>query len=565
MKNIKNKISEIINKKYFIPIFVILLNTVFFILFNIFLQPRYETIDDFIMMKIISKLDGNYSIYGIFIHPALCTIIMMLYKTGINVNWYSIFFFIMQFISFTVIGITLMKNNKKYGLIYYFIIIFTIYPRILLSMNFTSTATIIMASGFVILMCEKNKKTMALGYLLILIGVMLRWKTIIFTFPFYIIYSFYYMLFEKKYKYICRAAIAFIIIVFVYLSNSIIYNLDETNKNYLKFNSIRSYFFDLNILDYDENKELFNEIGWSKNDYELFYSYSFCDIEFYNTETLTNLKSKISNTKEMHINKVYNAIKDSFYKNILEYPALFIVIILLIQLSVLNKKNTIINILYLILYFIINIMLCYSKCAYRVLISLYLSTIIMMSCVLIKTKNTNKNILFTRIIIPSMIFITILINSILYVKEYKTLSIIKKYDYSHIREIINYTNQHKENLYLYPNILGNISSFYSVYEKIEDNTFYNLQVMGDWDIYNRNYCIINENYDVNNPMKDLYCKDNIFLIDGDVVGGNNKIYSNHIDIVIKYIQEHYKIDVKYKIVKEFEKNNIKVYKLYEDI
>ena len=43
----------------------------------------------------------------------ICGIIILLYKTAIDINWYTVFLLIMQFISFTIIGTVFTKKNKK--------------------------------------------------------------------------------------------------------------------------------------------------------------------------------------------------------------------------------------------------------------------------------------------------------------------------------------------------------------------------------------------------------------------------------------------------------------------
>lgn len=137
-----------------------------------------------------------------------------------------------------------------------------------------------------------------------------------------------------------------------------------------------------------------------------------------------------------------------------------------------------------------------------------------------------------------------------------------KENFSIIKDVIAYTNSHKENAYVYPNVLPNISLAYSIYEKIDDNTFSNLRHMGDWDIYNQEYYFFKERYNLNNIMEDLYLKDNLYIITGTAYGADNVAYKNHIDIIKKYIKQHFNKDVGYKVVKEFN-SSCKVYKMYE--
>lgn len=85
MNNWINKIKEnmlkIVNKKYFELIVIFFINIIFFIICNNLFEFKYEQVDDFIIMNLISKSDGLYSIYGVQIHPIICGFIILLYKT----------------------------------------------------------------------------------------------------------------------------------------------------------------------------------------------------------------------------------------------------------------------------------------------------------------------------------------------------------------------------------------------------------------------------------------------------------------------------------------------------
>ena len=559
MNKIIEKIKEISNYKYFVPIFVVIVNLIFFIICNLIFELKYETVDDFMMMKLISKVDGEYSIYGVFIHPVICALVMFLFKTGINVNWYTVFLLAMQFVAFCTIGINLINKNKKYGICFYLVIISLIYPQILTAINFTSTATVVLIAGVSTIMFDAKKSFRILGYCLISIGLMLRWATLALVIPFYIIYSIYNVISKREYKYINRIIILFFLIVLTYSTNLLIYNFNPSIKKYMQFNSLRSYFFDKNVLDYDKNKLLFEENNWSKNDYELFYTYSYGDENFYTTENLSNLKSQIHESKGEILEKIYKGFIYFYKLNTLSFSILLVIVMLLLLLALQNKKKLSIVSLIVIAFFALNYYLCFTKPVYRVIISLYESTIILILNVLIDDKKNVNNNKFEIIILIAIVLLTIF-NSINIYNSHKKNNI---QDYNLKRNIIDYASQNKQNAYVYTSVLGNISLAYNVYEKPKDNSFDNMRHMGDWDAYDKQYYVFKNKYNIDNIITDLYKKENLFLIDGDSFGADNIIRKNHIEIIIKYIKEHYNVDVDYKIIKEFENTNAKIYKLFE--
>ena len=88
---LKEKAKKFLENKYFGVILVTIINIVFFVVCNKLFTFKYEQVDDFIIMNLISKMDGSYSVYGVQMHPIICGIIILLYKTTININWYTIF------------------------------------------------------------------------------------------------------------------------------------------------------------------------------------------------------------------------------------------------------------------------------------------------------------------------------------------------------------------------------------------------------------------------------------------------------------------------------------------
>lgn len=81
INKMKEKILKITNRKYFELIVIVLINLIFFIICNTLFEFKYEQVDDFIIMNLISKSDGLYSLYGVQIHPVICGFIILLYKT----------------------------------------------------------------------------------------------------------------------------------------------------------------------------------------------------------------------------------------------------------------------------------------------------------------------------------------------------------------------------------------------------------------------------------------------------------------------------------------------------
>lgn len=559
---IKDKLRKVVNSKYFVPCFVIAINATIFIICNLLFEVGYETIDDFTIMKIISKLDGTYNIYSVHIHPILSFIIMMLYKTGININWYTITMLFIQFISFTTIGIILLNKDKKIGTVLYLIIASVFYTKILCIINYTSVAAIAILAGIIALMysLDKNsKRSKIVGYILLIIGVMIRKNSFIIVFPFYLIYSIYYSIKNKNCKALKTLLMVVIIFITVYMSNLIIYKLNPVYDKYTEFNNIRTYFFDYNVLNYEKDKEIFDKCGWNETDYKTLYTFSLADENFYTTENLQNLAKNVHIKLEDVKDKAISALKGTYSINTDVFIESFIGICLLLALSIITKNKRLPILMFFILFIILNYVLIYIKPTFRVIISLYATTFVIMSYILTESnligKDSKSKIEKIILIFIAMFYIIldfISLNGLAYHKR----------AYLIVKDVIAYTDSHKGNAYVYSNVLQNFSLAFSIYEKIPDNTFSNLKNMSDWDIYNKEYYEFKDRYNLDNIMEDLYKKDNLYIITGDVVGVNGLIYQNHIELVKQYIEEHYNKHIGYDVIKEFS-DSIKIYKMYE--
>lgn len=558
----KEKILKITNKKYFSLLIAIIMNSVLIIIFNCFCEMNYETIDDFTISNILSKTDGTYNFYTIHIHPILSYFIMVLYKTKINMNFYSLFLLIMQFVSFTTIGRIIISNNKKIGIPLYLLIISTMYTRMLENVQYTSVATLAILSGMIWLIefneKEKTYKSKIWALFLIFIGIMLRYKAIVIVLPFYICYAIIDIYKKRRKNTILDFIVIILALVILHITNYILYNYNSTYKKYSEFNTIRTYFFDFNIFDYNSNKEILNEIGWTKNDYDMLYSYSQCDENNYNIDALLELKNKIGvPNDEQYINKIINTLKLTVIYIEKVYWRLTLINFILLLISYVSKRNRLNTTICFILNLMLLYILIYTHPVYRVILSAYMSSMIMMCYYICIGKKEKTN--YINIIIALIIFITIFN----FYTTIKSASIYKKENYLYLREIIDYTKQNKENAYIYSTSLNSTYLSYSLLEKIEDDSFINLRSMSDWDIYNKEYYDFKERYQLNNIIEDLYKKDNVYLITGNTRTAHNTVISNHIELIQRYIKQHYNIDVQYRIEKEF-KNNIKIYKLYEE-
>ena len=560
-----------IKNNYKTLIIIAFINLIIFGITNLIFDIKYEQVDDFIIYNLYSGLDGTNSIYGVYIHPILCFIIGLFFRVLPSVNWHTMFLLFMQFICFTIIGtIIIRKNKSKLSYILYVLFASVCYTSLLQLLQYTSVAALLILTAFFVMMDyiernKKGKKYIICYAFLFTIGIMTRMQSLLIVAPFFVIYFIYNLILlirkkvdkERTIKIIKNYLIFGILTVVVYVSNYIIYN-NDIYKNYNEFNNLRTILQDNSYIPYDENKEIFDEIGWSENDHYLFYTFNFGDESVYNKENLQKIVDYAKNKGELfdyefELKDISNDLIDQMRDTNPYISIIFLGTFLVAIYTNKEKRGYIISIFLVTI--LMNCLFIYlNRTVHRVVIPEYILGATMF-LYLIEYKNESKEKI--NVIRAMSIFIvvaTVIFSGGVYEFNYKLG------DYDNYKDVIEYTNKHKENVYLYtvPSLQYRYLT-YSVYEMPPKGAFSNLRVMGGWDIYTQNYYDFKERYGLDGTFLDLL-KENVYLIDGDVTWSGNyyKDYKKHIIISIK---EHYGIDVICEKIKTFD--NIYIYKLQE--
>lgn len=570
MKSIKEKLKSIIKKPGFK---IAIINIMIFAICNMIYSLKYEQVDDMIIYGLYSGLDGTYNIHGVYIHPFICAILSILYRIIPVINWHTIFLLSMQFICFSVIGTILVnRNNSPKSYIMYTIFASVCYTALLLLIQYTSVSALLIATAFFIIfdMIEQNrksKKRLIFASILFAIGIMTRMQSILIIVPFlaiYLIYKFGKYIINKTeenkkniQELLKEYVVLVIIAIIVYGSNVLIYNTNETYKNYIEYNNLRAELQDLSYTNYEENKKIFDEIGWSKNDHYLFYTFNYGDENVYSKENLQKIIDyKKENGEKYNLNKDINDVWDSLLEQLKgsnKYISILFFATFILAIYTNDKSKFFITFIMLTTIAVNVLFVVLNRAMLRVVIPEYiLGTAIMLYLTKYKKQEDRKEIYG---IIAIIILLSITFGGDIYNFEYDFSS------YKNYQDIIEYTNSHKENTYLYTAPAMQFRYLaYPVYTMPPKGAFSNLRVMGGWDIFTQNYYDFKQRNNLEGTFLDLL-KDNVYLIDGDV-NWSGTYYKNYKEHIIEFIEQHYGKNVKCEKIKTFE--NIYIYKLTED-
>lgn len=550
---------------------VVLINLVIFGITNIMFNIKYEQVDDFIIYNLYSGLDGTYNMHGIYIHPVICIILSLLFRIIPQINWHSIFLLSMQFICFTLIGYTILKkHNNGISIVLYTIFASIFYSTLLMLIQYTSVAALLILTSFILLidMIEQKENKSKMYKLLIIslftLGIMTRMQSLLIIIPFMGIYFILYLIdyFKKSIEKVqivrlVKYYLVFaIVIVIVYVSNLILYS-NNVYKEYNKFNDARSTLHDIIYVDYEKNKEIFDQIGWSKNDHYMFYTFNFGDENIYSKENIEkildykiqkdgNYKFINGNTSEILDELKYELIDSNTYISI------FIITVFIICLF--NENKTKYNICIFLTTIAINILfIAMNRSMLRVVIPEY---IIGAALLIYNLKQERKEKINDSI--KNCVILIIISTIFCYASGIKYNFDYKIEDYKSVENLINYTSNNKENVYLYtvPSLQFRYLA-YSVYTMPPRGAFSNLRVMGGWDMYTQNYYDFKERYNLEGNLLDLL-KENVYLVDGDVYWSGTE-YHDYKKHILYALKEHYNVEAQCKEIKEFD--NLAIYKV----
>ena len=570
MKTVLEKINKITSHTV---TKVLIINILVFIITNCLFDIKYEQVDDFIIYNLYSGLDGTYNVHGVYIHPVICFLLGIFYRIIPVINWHTIFLLGMQLLCFTTIGTILLKrNSSKLSYVLYILFISILYPSLLELIQYTSVSALLILTAFFVIMdkVEQQKQRKAItvfSAILFTIGIMTRMQSLLIIIPFFALYMVYEIIqvIRKKsektklFMLLKQYEILAIITVIIYISNLLIYQTNDVYKNFMEFNDMRAYLHDISYTNYATNQEIFDEIGWSENDHYLFYTFNFGDENVYNKENLQKIIDyKKSNgtyySFDFDLEETIHQLEEEM-KNTNPYITILFFVAFVIALYTNRKKTGWVISIFLVTILVHMLFIVLNRSMLRVVIPEYILGTAMMLYFVQYTKETKEKIddRLKAISVISMVII-IAFSGGVYKYNYELE------DYSNYKNVINYTNSHKENVYLYtvPSLQFRYL-VYPVYTMPPKGAFSNLRVMGGWDMYTENYYDFKERYDLEGTFLDLL-KENVYLIDGDVTWSGN-YYHNYIDHIVQFIKEHYQKEVTYTKVETFD--NIYVYKLEE--
>ena len=527
------------------------------------MRPSFETNDDIVFAELGSGLRGVKDAHLVFQNYGLGMIYRFLYGVTGRLPWYTIVQYMILFVAFTVVTYVLISRlGEISGLCLFVILACGFGYEGYIHLQFTKTAGIAAAAAVFLLLhlLEQEKYSwwgIAGGILLAVIAYMYRedqfWAScglmagagVLFLFDL------------RKYRNKKLRRIGICVLTFGVLLLSV-FGVDRWDsskyrsaewKEYQEFNQLRSELLDYGFPDYDSNQEIYEELGISREAYELYKSWNFNDTEKFDTEVMKKLVD-LKQKRPLTIRTVTAFIR-RFPSDLLRMPMFYSFAVFALLWILCGKKDvfSVISVLAECLLLVAVYFYLYYQGRYmvnRVDVALWFSACLVMLWIFssgeVRYMNTKMSVL--------LCMICVVLGQFMMYKDWRlATSSIPEARVSQ-RAVLETIGTDKEHVYLAKSGMLSEIVCYGPFDRMPENLLDNVYWFGGWECRTPGYTKAMEAHGIINPYRDVVNNENIYLVD------------DNIDLTLKYIRQYYAENAQAVFVKTI--GNVDVYQITDD-
>lgn len=280
-----------------------------FILFHIlvvayailFLHPYYGSNDEFSLAAIASGAYGDYTQYFIYLHSGFAWLMKLFYLCVPGLNWYTLIMYGLIFLSLTAIGCTWIRRFGKTGTVLAFMLVLACAQPLYVEMQYTKTAAVVTAAGYVLLFCARRRlPQMAGGIVLLLLGSWIRFQA--FGMVSLVAFGMWLHLAltawnRKDWKTFLLKDCAPCVIAFglifgsIALENVLVYAPGSPEAHYKEYDKARQQLLDYGVPEWDEYQADYEALGLTRTDCINLQNWLIADYDRYTADTFKAIAS----------------------------------------------------------------------------------------------------------------------------------------------------------------------------------------------------------------------------------------------------------------------------------
>lgn len=315
-------------------------------------HATFEENDDVALMSIVSGLmTGRPDAHLVFTNALIGLPLAALYRSFGHIEWYSLYLYAVQFIAMTAVSCAIIRRwSWRIGLASIALIYVGFEARNLLSLQFTTTASLAGSAGLALIWTGHEEEglrarltMLSAGVALLVLCALIRFQSfqliLLLSAPWIIAAAVASRpsLVSRRWKVLAAAiGVAMLLAFCASAADSAWYKSDPGWARYTQYNHARAPLHDRPGFVYTpETQHVFESVGWSRNDHEMFMLWFFTDPDIYSLEKLTTLSERFagaSRAPETILRKVSARLSIS-------WPALLVMLVMLAGPIVLAKPT----------------------------------------------------------------------------------------------------------------------------------------------------------------------------------------------------------------------------------
>ena len=264
-------------------------------------DPRFETNDDAGMMGIAMGSDFSAPTeHLVYINVVIGWALKTLYSWSKSINWYTFFQYLVHAVSMVALLYIFLRQKRPWFGLGAFLAVFVFFElRFLLYLQFTTTAFVAAQSGLLLIVfggtATKKALKITAGVCLVVLGGLIREHSMYMA-TLLAVPPFLYTLFRtRSLRVPIFAAVAVAVSIGASAFDDWYYTQNEGWREYSDYNKVLSSLHVGPKIPYDETtKPVFDSIGWSENDLDLFMAWFPADPEVYSKGKLETVLASIS-------------------------------------------------------------------------------------------------------------------------------------------------------------------------------------------------------------------------------------------------------------------------------
>ena len=292
--------SQVLQKPF--PL-ALCLNTLFFIIYLLFGIVHYGSLDDYFMSAIVTGAYGSeFDPHLYFINAIFAYFLKPFYIIAPGVGWYFIFLLLEVFVSLTIITFLFIRQSgNKWGLFLSILLLSCISPDFYQNVAFTQCATILTATGVLLLAFgDKERKNLfvILAPFFLVAGYVMRSDAFMIGMPFLILLLFSNLLEARRisWKAIIALAICFSSIWGLKQFDRNLYT-DNDYKYYAAYQGPRAFLGDGRFYDDEATYDELEERQMQGRDLYLLRFWNFYDTEVFSRDSIMSIINIASRNK----------------------------------------------------------------------------------------------------------------------------------------------------------------------------------------------------------------------------------------------------------------------------